>query len=615
LIPDPSTKNIWVAKPTAGITNTMENGATPNPGTISVFIVVGTLVYGLIENTVSGTETPFCIDASNPNSGAAIQVQNGFNTSVQPQTLSATGATWQPTAALIGTRIIITHPGLAAISANIGVIDISNVGFPVWYQGGLTATGGITAAHISAGGTGYAGGGTGTTTNPTSLTGGTGTGAKGIVHFVAGVCTWVVITDPGSGYLAGDVLGVPAFFGGTGGQVTVDAIQTTGVTNIFPDAGTVPQWVAQFFQRAWYGVNPNNGTIPSVLYSDILHPYSVTNANQALTFGDNIPTTAAAGLGLSNQLGGVVQSLIVFKSVSYIIQITGDAALSTLATNHLNVPTGTLSARGVTETPQGLIFAAPDGLRLIDLNASVSDPIGAAGMGVTNPFTYGVIPYPSTLAMGCNRGVIRVSLQYAIPGNDSSIPPSPVQNEFWYDMARKSWSGPHATAYGQYSNYKDTWLVFRGDLSVHARTNLLTILAYPGTSSVYFGTGVTRTCELTTSVLQPTDVAMSQIEIVELQIMTNCPIQFNNSTIAVSIWDQDGNVVATTNFVTVGNSTTPTTTGMYPRRISFTTPVIVTRFAVDVSVTVSDGSLMEGFRIGAIYVRYRDLGYMQELPG
>ncbi len=599
LIPDPSTRGVWVAKPTAGITNTMQNGATPNPGTISVFLVVGTFVYGLIENTVSGTETPFCIDASSsPNSGAAIQVQNGFSTTFQPQTLSLAGTPWLPTMALIGNTIIVTHPGFATVSgAMFGTFDLSNPGFPVWSTNNLRSTGGIVASHISAGGTGYDSGGTGTSTTPLTLTGGSGSGATAIVHFVAGVCTWAVITGHGSSYVVGDTLGIPGFFGGTGGVITVDAVQTTGAIILT----TIPQWVAQFYQRAWFGVNPSDGSVPSVVFTDILS-IACTNANQALTFGDNIPTTAAAGLGLNNQLGGVIQALIIFKSVSYILQITGDASLTTLAINALNVATGTTSARGVTATPQGLAFASPDGLRIISFDATVSDPIGAGGQGVTLPFTYGVEPFPVFVAMGCNRGVIRASLKYQYPNG------SVVQNEFWFDLTLKVWSGPHTTAYWEYSNYKDTWLAFRGDLAAHQLTKLLTILSYPGINAAY---APDASCELTTAVLMPAEAAMSQIEIVELQVMTSAPAQV--LTMVVRILDQDGNVVVNPTF-TFSPSTAPTTSQLYPRRISFAKPAVVTRFSVDVQVTTPVTGLA-GFQIGAIYIRYRELGYLQELPG
>ena len=50
------------------------------------------------------------------------------------------------------------------------------------------------------------------------------------------------------------------------------------------------------------------------------------------------------------------------------------------------VLTGTLAPNSLAPSPLGLFFVSPEGLRLIDLQAKVSDPIGQDGDGVVKPF-------------------------------------------------------------------------------------------------------------------------------------------------------------------------------------------------------------------------------------
>src|SRR6185437_379255 len=151
--------------------------------------------------------------------------------------------------------------------------------------------------------------------------------------------------------------------------------------------GAVTSWtipptaVYQFNSRAYYIYNlPAQ---PSVYFSDALNPTTFTNANQILTFGDAVPLTALGGVGLNTQLGGIIQSLIVFKGVQNIYQITGDPTTSNLSVDALNVTTGTLAPNSICNAPKGLMFMSPDGYRMIDFQAHVSDPIGIDGSGVT----------------------------------------------------------------------------------------------------------------------------------------------------------------------------------------------------------------------------------------
>jgi hypothetical protein len=70
---------------------------------------------------------------------------------------------------------------------------------------------------------------------------------------------------------------------------------------------------------------------------------------------------------------------MVFKGTANIWQVTGDyTGIPTAWTvNALNVATGTLAPNAVCPTPNGLMFCAPDGFRLIDFGANADDGIDA----------------------------------------------------------------------------------------------------------------------------------------------------------------------------------------------------------------------------------------------
>jgi hypothetical protein len=181
---------------------------------------------------------------------------------------------------------------------------------------------------------------------------------------------------------------------------------------------TAPIAVKQFFNRAYY-IYPLTSA-PAVIFSDALNATNATNANQILTFGDNTPLTALGALPLNNQLGGIIQSLMVFKNTSNIFQITGDPGLNNLYVNSLNVATGTLAPNSITPTPKGLAFLSPDGFRIIDFQGMVSDPIGMDGAGVSVPFIYAV--QQTRVFASCNGNVMRVSTQ------NNNIPTQPQQD-------------------------------------------------------------------------------------------------------------------------------------------------------------------------------------------
>lgn len=365
---------------------------------------------------------------------------------------------------------------------------------------------------------------------------------------------------------------------GSGFSAQVSAVQNPGGYINFT---TVPTWVRQFNGRSWFGINPPTGQ-PSVILSDV-YALNALNASQALQFGDNSPTTAAAPLPLSNLLGGVIQSLIVFKAYTGIIQITGDPTTSNLSVNDVPGGSGTLSPRSVVNHPQGLLYLDHDGYRMITMDGTATDPIGASGSGVSVPLLNPVTR--SRVNAACNGSVLRVSLQ------NSLISGTPWQ-EYWFDLTRKNWSGPHTFPSVMIDGYAKDFIV--APQSVVAK--LFTSAIQPEGATSFVENGVSLVWTYQTVVLMDNQ-EMAESEIAEMQVKAAPGVL---SMMVVNIIDQNGTPIAAVNY-TFGSIT-----GLAARQISYAAPVVYNRMAVQIT-----GASAAGTQIGDIYVRARTLGYIQ----
>src|SRR5690606_19443470 len=134
LIPMPQCNGYWMCRPagTEEVTPAEFTAAGfTTPGLISASLVVGDLWYGMIatDKNGGGLDAPFCYDLD---AGAFIAVtgDTALNTPTSPAT---TGPWVPPTMALIGTEIIITHPGFDGTGAKFfGVIDVSDPANPTY---------------------------------------------------------------------------------------------------------------------------------------------------------------------------------------------------------------------------------------------------------------------------------------------------------------------------------------------------------------------------------------------------------------------------------------------------------------------------------------------------
>ena len=520
LVPDPTTRDLWQCRPAAtptvnftagpfssGFSLGFQHGfSNANSTFISCLKIIGTRGYGMVATSTNpGHDEPFIYDFAT-NLFVQLTGVTAGNTPISPQT---SGAWVPPNLDLIGTQIIVAHPGFTgAGGAFFGVIDVSNPAAPTW-----------TAQN--------------TTTN--------------------------ALVAP-------------------------------------------PQWVQNFNGRCFFLVNPPTGQ-PAAYMSDQLNATVITNASQILTFGDNVTLTVAVGLPLENQLGGIVQSLMVFKGNTNIYQVTGDFSLTNLAVNSLNVATGTLGPNTVCATSKGLMFVAPDGVRLIDFDARISDPVGNNGDGITVPFINSLVP--SRMCAAYNSGIYRVQVQNALaPGNP--------QQQWWYDVVRDGiWSGPHTQAASLMSGYQGTFIVtLQGAGAVLFQSDPVQF-----TSSTFLENGVQLSWQWATPLLPDTD-QMAEVAIIEstlhIALVTGSPV-------LVLAQDQSNIVIDTVTVVPAGASSLwgafkwgqalwqGVVNALDPRQLKWHFPIVFRRMAI-----VASGTSAAGVKIGRLHLRYQILGYLQQ---
>jgi hypothetical protein len=508
LIPDITTEGVWVSRPAALKIADFVAGGFTTPGYISIGYIIGTRFYGLIASGLTpGYDQPFCYDM-NAGSFVSISGITGANVPVSP----TTSGNWEPpTAALVGTKLIITHPGFNYAAGNaFGWFETSNPGAVTWSAGNTTGA-----------------------------------------------------------------LVLPAR----------------------------PSTVAQFGGRAWFLVNPAVGQ-PTAYFTDILL-LNITNAGQALTFDDNKSLVAAAGLPLNNQLGGIIQSLIVFKDSSNMYQVTGDYALNTLTKNALNVATSTKAPRSICVTPKGIAFAAPDGIRVIDFNANISDPIGVSGAGVNSPFVNAL--YPSRISAACNANTFRITVQ------DASAVGTPT-NEYWYDIIRARWSGPHTFPSDLILPYGNTFITVPKGITA----SLWQSDAVNTATSTFTENGANLSCVMQTALL-PDAIAMSESCIIETALEVVLPLP--PSTVQITPQDEDYSAIIPAVALSVsgpgpsywgsaiwgtslwyGSSVRITSV-----RIPWTSPIVFKRITMNIAFTGA-----ANVRIGALSMRISQLGYLQQ---
>jgi hypothetical protein len=368
LIPKPSTRNLWVPRPAQTIKTDFTGFTTP--GFISALKIIGTRAYGMISTGLNpGKDEPFCYEIE---AGSFVTI-TGVTNANSPASPVSSGDWVPPIMELVGTRLIVTHPGYNGTAGNFfGWFDLSIPAAPTW-NAGNTSTTPLTVAPVSV------------------------ANYKGRAVFASGEAAY--FTDP----------------------LTLDV-----------------------------------------------------DASHVLTFGDNTPVTALKSLGLQTELGGITQSLIVFKGLFNNFQVKGDFATSDLTQDAMNYAVGTESPLSLVDTPFGIGVIAPDGLRIIDQDAKFTEPLGVAGDGVNVPFINALVP--SRIVAACNASVLRISVQ------NGGIAGTPTQ-EYWLHLNRnpKVWSGPHTFPPSMVQAYKNKFITAPKDVEGALYISEI----FPSTTSTY----------------------------------------------------------------------------------------------------------------------------------
>lgn len=517
------------------------------------------------------------IDATNIDTGAMALLQNLIP---DPSTANL----WQcrPAAQKLTSFQGVTSPGFVSVLQVIGnncygmIASGLNPGHdqPFAFNlltGAFTSISGITAAN--------------TPVSPPT----TGAWTPPTMAVVGGT---IIVTHPGFNFGGGFAFGVL--------NISNPATPTWTAQNTTTNAlAALPSFVANFNQRAWFLVNIPNGQ-PGAYFSDVLGPTTITNANQVITFDDNQQLTAAAGLGLSNQLGGVVQALLVFKSTANVYQITGDALLSNLSRNSLNVATGTLAPNGIANTPLGIAFIAPDGLRIIDFNARISDPIGVDGRGINVPFIFNVVP--SRAQAVSNQNVLRLSVQ-------NGLAPGAPNQEWWFDLSRKKWSGPHTFPASMIEPWNNTFVM----TPIGVTASLWQSDVAQSSTSQFVENGQQMTFTWQTAML-PDPALMSYFAMSETTL--NLAL-VSGESVFVQAQDQNGNIFDSLTISAGGTQAVwghfnwgqafwgGAQLGLFPHALEWKKPIVFRRLAIQAT-----GNSVGSFKIGDLFLRYQKLGYM-----
>lgn len=464
LIPDISTLYAFQCRPALQSISTFPGFLSP--GNVSWAIELNGYVYGLIATQRnSGYDEPFVYEIS---TDTFLTVQGITSTNV-PITQATTGDWTPPSAAVNGAFIAFTHTGFNGSNGHFGYFDVS--GFTETADGNITSgsptvTGDFPIAGVQPGykisGTGIPantrvlnvanvqGNTTGNTNSSTSLT--------NVVAFIpvgslvtgssipSGTAVTAISGSPGnytvtiSQAATGTATGVEIFFIGTTIIMSANATATTAGLSITISGGMqssplwssgnttmngltgVPQVVALFYNRFYFAVGDQ------LEYTDTLS-LNRTSAGQELTVGDSTKVTALSLFTLTTTTQGILQGLLAFKADT-IFQITGDESLGTLAINSLNTAAGTVAPSSVTPTPEGVFFMSYDGIRVVQNDGTVSEP----DQDLRLPFINAL--YPSRVSGAYNADNYRISVQ------NEGAPGAPWQ-EYWYDLSRELWTGPH----------------------------------------------------------------------------------------------------------------------------------------------------------------------------
>ncbi len=213
-------------------------------------------------------------------------------------------------------------------------------------------------------------------------------------------------------------------------------------TNALP---SVPTSVANYNNRAWFAC----GNL--AYYSDALQPAVMSTGTQSLTIGDSTPIVGQNGLPMQTVSSGMTAALILFKA-NQVWMATGDSSTNNLSLQFLSLTIGCQSPRSIAQTPIGVIFIGQDAPYIVLQSAIITElhhPSSAVA-DLCLPFLNAQVP--SRVAAAFAGNIYRVCVQTLLNGSVST-------NDYWFDLRRMRWSGPHTFVYDCASQYDDSFIL------------------------------------------------------------------------------------------------------------------------------------------------------------
>lgn len=410
---------------------------------------------------------------------------------------------------------------------------------------------------------------------------------------MAVISTKIIVTHPGFNATGTNFFGVidistPATPAWSSSNTTVNALPG------------VPSSVANFNNRAWFAVG-NVG-----YFSDVLAPTVRTNATQSVTLGDTTAITAQSGLPVTTTSSGVLSALIVFKQ-SQIWQITGDPATNNLALNFVSLTTGCTAPRSIVQVPFGIVFAgvdAPYVLSFLGALSTLSHQLGSqTDADLQVPFQNATVS--SRIAAGFAGNIYRV----CVPTNISGISQT---NDYWFDIRRMRWTGPHTFIYDCASQIGGSPSFILSSASKGAA--LFISQSSPTQSSVYNDTGTQLNVAMMSSTFPKTN-HMAELQVIEsTQELSSTGAAVNYAITAV---DEKGNTLNSTFVLTQplggawgafnwGTGVLWSSSVNIPQvyTVPWTAPLVFQKMALSITATSSNS-----LSIGTFYAHYQDTGY------
>lgn len=361
---------------------------------------------------------------------------------------------------------------------------------------------------------------------------------------------------------------------------------------------SVPTAIGIFFNRTYFACKN------AAYYTDTL-AYNMTASNQSLTVGDYTSILCFAPLAQNAVSLGILQGLLTFK-LNRIGMITGDPVLQNLGEQLLSISVGTAAPLSVVPTPDGVRFMANDGIRHINYLALISEPDDDLAVPFINAVT------PSRVCAGYNADVYRICVQ-----NGAAVS-SPFQ-DYWYNLRRKTWTGPHSFRYDQ--------VIAVGKSTADTNDFALASNAIPGKiwdSYVVQGQGgsgntfIENSVQLTFNFLTPPMDDLGNVYANCMQVATlDLAVPEEGQVYNFTARDQNGAGLTTATLMEALNEAVwgsflwgaatwgASTSGLSPTTIPWISSAVFNRLAIGFT-----GNCSLGLEIGSLHIGYKKLNYL-----